>query len=150
MGNDEIKKAPQLGDFILCKMCGQRHKIEYGKKVLPDGSKIPSKLLAFYKCGDNSYLGGINGKDVTNAWKGGIMNIIRIIRQSVDKLEKWEISPEEFINQCRYALDGLLATEKEQKVFMRTHTLKADGEGQCKCEEIGVHNGRCGLCGKIL
>ena len=26
----------------------------------------------------------------------------------------------------------------------------SDNKGRCKCEEIGVHNGMCGLCGKIL
>ena len=64
IGNDEIEAAPKLGDFILCSMCGERHKIKYGKTILPDGTKKPSKLLAFYKCGKNNYLAGINGKDI--------------------------------------------------------------------------------------
>jgi len=64
MGNDEIEKSPSLGDFILCHMCGKRHKIEYGDEVLSDGTKKPSKHLAFYKCGNKDYLAGINGKDI--------------------------------------------------------------------------------------
>ena len=64
IGNDEIEKAPKLGNFILCSICGKRHKVEYGEEVLPDGTKKPSKLLAFYKCGEKNYLAGINGKDI--------------------------------------------------------------------------------------
>jgi len=64
LGNEEIEAAPDLGDFILCTMCGKKHKIRYGDKKLPDGSKKPSKLLAFYCCGDKTYLAGINGKDI--------------------------------------------------------------------------------------
>ena len=64
IGNDELEKAPRLGDFILCKQCGERHKVEYGDKVLEDGTKEPSKSLAFYECGKKLYLAGINGKDI--------------------------------------------------------------------------------------
>jgi len=64
IGNDEIEKAPPLGDFILCTVCGKRHRIEFGDEVLKDGTKKQSKLLAFYKCGGKSYLAGINGKDI--------------------------------------------------------------------------------------
>ena len=63
-GNDELDAAPTLGDTIICDMCGKEHKIEYGKKVNEDGTKSPSKLLAYFKCGDKSYLAGINGKDI--------------------------------------------------------------------------------------
>ena len=27
ISNDELKKAPLLGDFILCDKCGEQHKI---------------------------------------------------------------------------------------------------------------------------
>ena len=64
IGNDEIESAPLLGDFILCAQCGNRHKIEYGEEVKKDGTKVPSKLLAYYKCNGKSYLVGINGKDI--------------------------------------------------------------------------------------
>ena len=71
IGNDKIDTAPKLGDFILCTNCGERHRIEFGNKILEDGTKIPSKLLAFYKCGETTYLAGINGKDIRKTFKGG-------------------------------------------------------------------------------
>jgi len=64
IGYDEIKRAPKLGDFILCHLCGERHKIEYGKRLLDDGTEIESKELAFYGCRNKLYLAGINGKDI--------------------------------------------------------------------------------------
>lgn len=64
IGNEELEKAEPLGDSILCDKCGQQHMIEYADEVLPDRTKRKSKLLAFYKCGDKSYLAGINGKRV--------------------------------------------------------------------------------------
>jgi hypothetical protein len=64
IGNDELEKKPNLGDFILCKKCGQRHIVEYGDKVNADGSKEKCKIIAFVKCGENIQLVGINGKDI--------------------------------------------------------------------------------------
>lgn len=64
IGNDELKDAPRLGKFIICDKCGKQHKIEYGEEVLKDGTKRPSKLLAFYTCGNKTYLAGIGGKDI--------------------------------------------------------------------------------------
>ncbi len=66
IGHDELNKANPLGDFILCTICGERHKIKYGKEKQPDGTWKETKLLAFYDCGDKSYLAGINGKDIRN------------------------------------------------------------------------------------
>ena len=63
-GNDEIDAAPALGDTIRCKLCGGEHPVEFGERVLEDGKRVPSKLLAFFKCGGKDYLCGINGKDV--------------------------------------------------------------------------------------
>jgi hypothetical protein len=64
IGNDELDKAEALGDSILCDRCGKEHPIEYAKEVMPDGTKRESKRLAFYTCGDDSYLAGINGKRI--------------------------------------------------------------------------------------
>jgi len=50
IGNNEIEKLPPLGDTIVCWVCGEEHKVESGK-------------LAFFKCGDKSYLCGIDGKE---------------------------------------------------------------------------------------
>lgn len=59
VGNDEL--GEQVGETIICKQCGQHHAIEYGDKILPDGTKEPTKLLAFYTCGKVTYLCAING-----------------------------------------------------------------------------------------
>ncbi len=64
ISNDELNKAQSLGDFILCPNCGERHIIQYGDKVLPNGDKEKSNLLAFYKCRDKTYLVGVNGKNI--------------------------------------------------------------------------------------
>ena len=62
IGNNELKKKEALGDTVTCNRCGESHPVEYGDEVLPDGTRKPSKLLAFYKCGEKSYLAGVNGK----------------------------------------------------------------------------------------
>lgn len=64
ISNDELNKASKLGDFILCSKCRERHIIQYGEEILPDGTRKPSKLLAFYNCKGKSYLAGIDGKNV--------------------------------------------------------------------------------------
>ena len=43
IGNDEIDAAKPLGDFILCKQCGERHRVQYGERVLANGTRVPSK-----------------------------------------------------------------------------------------------------------
>ena len=64
IGNEEIDKASALSETITCYLCGKKHRVRYGYKVLPDGSKIKSRILAFFKCKGKSYLCGINGKDL--------------------------------------------------------------------------------------
>ena len=64
IGNDELAKCPKLGKTIRCKMCGKKHRVLYGEEVLKDGTRKPSTLLAFYKCGGNSYLAGMHGKEL--------------------------------------------------------------------------------------
>lgn len=64
IGNDELAQQPDMGDTIRCWMCGQDHPVEYGT-VLTNGVQMPSKTLAFMRCGDKSYLCGVNGKE----WK---------------------------------------------------------------------------------
>ena len=64
IGNEELAELPEIGETILCPTCGQLHPVEYGEKVLPDGSKEPSLILAFYRCGKKSYLAAVNGKSV--------------------------------------------------------------------------------------
>jgi hypothetical protein len=60
IGQDEIDNSPLLGKAIKCSMCGKRHKVRFAK----DKNGNETKMLAFYKCGKDSYLCGINGKDI--------------------------------------------------------------------------------------
>jgi hypothetical protein len=64
IGNDELEKNAAIGEMIDCPHCGEIHPIQYGNEVMEDGTKKPSKLLAFYKCGDEIYLAGIAGKRI--------------------------------------------------------------------------------------
>jgi hypothetical protein len=61
IGNDELEKKNPLGETFKCPHCGLDHPVEFGDEVI-DGVKVPSTLLAFYKCGEKTYLCGINGK----------------------------------------------------------------------------------------
>ena len=64
ISNEELIKASEIGETIICPYCNNKHKIEYGEKVLPDGSRVTSKIIAFYRCGDKIYLAAVNGKNV--------------------------------------------------------------------------------------
>lgn len=66
IGPDELGAPIRKGDIIE-----HRHpngeweaaEIQYGKKVLPDGTREDSGLLAFYKLKDGiSYLAGVDGQ----------------------------------------------------------------------------------------
>jgi hypothetical protein len=59
ISNDEL--GPPLGSTISCPHCGQEHAIHHGERVLDDGTREPSDILQFYKCGDTVYLAGIRG-----------------------------------------------------------------------------------------
>jgi hypothetical protein len=65
IGADEL--GDDVGEMALCRVCGKEHPVQYGDRILPDGTKEPSKMLAFYKCPKSkmSYLHGIDGK----VWK---------------------------------------------------------------------------------
>ena len=65
IGNDELEKLPPLGKTIRCGFCGKIHHVKkFGNKLLPDGSKELTTSLAFYRCGPQTYLAGVQGKDV--------------------------------------------------------------------------------------
>jgi hypothetical protein len=64
IGDNELDEAESIGTAIVCPVCRQQHKIEYGEEVLQDGTTIPSKMLAFYRCGESCYLAGIKGKSI--------------------------------------------------------------------------------------
>lgn len=65
-GNGELDGNDEIGEFETCPNCGELHKVGYGDKVLKDGTKVPTKMLAFVDCPENgnSYLVGIDGKRI--------------------------------------------------------------------------------------
>lgn len=64
ISNEELENLPPLKDMAECPGCKEMHPIEYGDKVLPDGTSEESKDIAFIKCptSGKSYLVGICGK----------------------------------------------------------------------------------------
>lgn len=62
IGNDEL--GPPIGETVECPHCGGTHRVEYGEKVLKDGTKEPSRLLGFYRCGGHAYLCAIGGMSI--------------------------------------------------------------------------------------
>lgn len=68
--NDEINKYPELGDTIICHVCGKEHKIGYGETVKEDGTKEEDISISYVKCTNGKvYLVGLYGRDVTSKWK---------------------------------------------------------------------------------
>ena len=61
VGNDEL--GDDLKYKAKCPNCGKFHPIKYGDEIV-DGKPVPSKMLAFVNCGKESYLVGINGKEL--------------------------------------------------------------------------------------
>ena len=63
IGNRELELLKPLGKTAKCPNCGKMHKVEFGERVYPDGSREPTTSLAFVKCTEQSiYLVGIDGK----------------------------------------------------------------------------------------
>ena len=58
VGNGELDDAKEVGVTVECKKCSKTHNIKYGK----DEYGKYNNLLAFYTCGDRTYLYGVNGK----------------------------------------------------------------------------------------
>jgi hypothetical protein len=54
-----------MNNTHICPNCNKQHVIEYGAKVLEDGSRIPSYSLGFVECTNNkTYIVLIDGKSV--------------------------------------------------------------------------------------
>ena len=66
-GNDELVEYPPLhaGEAILCPHCGESHIAEAGKDATT-GEEF--KLLLFYRCGETSYLCGVDGRNVMSVF----------------------------------------------------------------------------------
>lgn len=64
IGSGELENNEDVGEFAKCNNCGEYHEVKYGDKINDDGTKTPSKMLAFITCPENntSYLVGIEGK----------------------------------------------------------------------------------------
>jgi len=62
VGNDELGAV--IGEYAKCPHCGQSKLVEYGKEVLADGTKVPSKMLGFVNCEKESYLVAIDKKEI--------------------------------------------------------------------------------------
>lgn len=65
-GSDELEGNDPVGTHEICPNCGEEHEVGYGEKVNPDGTREPSKMLAFLTCPKNeaTYLIGIEGKKI--------------------------------------------------------------------------------------
>lgn len=64
--NEELEGNDLVGEVAVCPNCNEEHVVEYGDKVLEDGTLAPSRMLAFTKCDKNgsTYLVGIKGKSI--------------------------------------------------------------------------------------
>ncbi|HSE44243.1 MAG TPA: hypothetical protein VLA89_02830 [Gemmatimonadales bacterium] len=67
--NRELDESPPLhiGEAILCPNCGGDHIVEGG---INQATGEVEETLLFYKCGEQSYLAGINGKNVMRRFMG--------------------------------------------------------------------------------
>ena len=65
--NNELYKKESLSKFVRCPHCKELHEVAYGDEILKDGTKVPSKMLAYVNCTNGSmYLVGLNGEYI---WK---------------------------------------------------------------------------------
>lgn len=48
----------------ICPNCNKLHEIKYGKRKLPDGTLVESKMLGFVKCEDKEFLVTLGGESV--------------------------------------------------------------------------------------
>lgn len=66
VSNEELGKP--IGEYTICKNCGEKHEVIYGTTKLPDGREVKNKRIAFAKCDktDTIYLVGVDGLEVPN------------------------------------------------------------------------------------
>jgi hypothetical protein len=63
IGDEELAKAKPIGKTVKCWICGKRHEVKYGERILEDGTREPTNVLAFYNCSGHTYLCGLKGKE---------------------------------------------------------------------------------------
>ena len=73
-GNDELREAATLGegDGVACAHCGGRHRVEAARVTQStDPARVGETGLMFYRCGDDTYLAGLDGKNVMHLFGEG-------------------------------------------------------------------------------
>jgi len=63
IGNDELDALPRIGDTVQCWKCGKLHPVRYGERILPDGTREPSRVLGYFTCRGKAYLCSVAGKE---------------------------------------------------------------------------------------
>jgi hypothetical protein len=59
ISNAELKAAPPVAEHVQCWICGETHPVESAS----DQNKPDSIVLSFFRCGNATYLCGVNGKE---------------------------------------------------------------------------------------
>ena len=62
IGNNELEQSNNIKVSIKCSRCNKKHKVTYGERIMPDGSREISKILGFVKCGKATYIVSVDGK----------------------------------------------------------------------------------------
>lgn len=57
----ELERLPQAGPTAPCPHCGKILPIQFADTMV-DGNWVPSKMLGFVKCANNSFLASIHGR----------------------------------------------------------------------------------------
>jgi hypothetical protein len=65
IGSDELKRYPELGETVNCPHCGGTHPVRFAREEIDPGIWKETETLAFYNCGERSFLCGLKGKDIT-------------------------------------------------------------------------------------
>lgn len=66
IGGNEL--GDEFGDAVRCDKCGGAHPLAFpqSRRLLPDGGggsePVMDKTMAFYSCGDKTYLAGVGGR----------------------------------------------------------------------------------------
>lgn len=65
IGGDDL--GDEFGDAVRCDKCGGTHPLAFpqSRRLLPDGGwsePVTDKTMAFYSCGDQTYLAGVGGR----------------------------------------------------------------------------------------
>lgn len=62
VSNDQFDAMPPISDTVQCWVCGGEHPVDKDYGTDADGNATKT-FLSFFKCGGETYLCGINGKE---------------------------------------------------------------------------------------